>query len=110
MPVPNPPINWKAPWYLLEVSEHQQGIQKELTLEIGPLHPLWETSPIALGKRENSDDIVVDLNDGRFAIVHLVWHGHIDQVPDRFPATTFFENLASLQNEIDSESERWTDE
>ena len=105
MPIPNPPLDWKQPWYLLEDAEHELGVQRELTLEVGPKHPLWGKSPFAFGRRMDNDDIVVELNDGRFAIVHLVWHGHIDQIPEVFPFTTFFEDLASLQAEIDNVAE-----
>jgi len=105
--IPQLPIQWREPWYPINDQAHQQGIQEELQREIGPLHPLWNTNPVVFAKRCDCDDVGVYLADGRFAIVHLVWHGHIDQFPDRYPATRLFDSLAAFQQAVDSDVIDW---
>jgi len=97
------PESW---WYLENDTDEAKlriSIQKELHSEIGPKHPLWGYKPVVFAKSEKSDDVLVYLNDGRFAVVHLVWHGHIDQVPDKFPKTVFFEDKDELQRFLNEE-------
>jgi hypothetical protein len=97
-------LMWLAPWHFVD-GEHARGLQRELLAEVGPLHPLWGKEPMVFGRAGWNDDIVVQTSDGRFAIVHLVWHGKIDQVPDRYPSTEFLENLDELQQFVYSEHE-----
>jgi len=101
---------WKAPWFEVTDSVHKAAIQKELALEIGPEHPLWRTDPCVLGARQDCDDVATKLADGRFAIVHPVWHGHVDQFPKQFPSTTILANLSELQFRIDRDAAEWNDQ
>ena len=106
---PEERFNWKEPWWNLEENQELRlGIQKELNAEIGPKHPLWGLKPVVFGKTDACDDVVVHLKDGRFACVHLVWHGKIDQYPDKFPWTTIYETASALQKFLDGESENYT--
>ena len=73
---PDHEFNWSAPWWSLKENLRAKiGIQKEIHLEIGPKHPLSKLQPIAFAKCDASHDVLVFLNDGRFACLHLVWHG-----------------------------------
>jgi hypothetical protein len=105
--VPKISIRWKAPWCPIENDKEQQSIQVELLKELSPEHPLWGTNPVAFGRHQGCDDVLVALTENRFAIVHLVWHGKVDQYPDKFPSTTIFTSLPELQKELDSEAEYW---
>jgi hypothetical protein len=97
-------LNWPESWWYLEHEiDLQKGIQEELNAEIGPRHPLWGHKPVVFAKCNNSDDILVQLIDGRFAIVHLVWHGHIDQEPEKFPASGIIANERELQSFLNDE-------
>jgi hypothetical protein len=100
-------IEWKEPWYLLDQPSRRRGLARELALEVGPLHPIWGTDPVVLGTRDDCDDIVVSLSGGRFAIVHLIWHGAIDQFPDRYPSTKLFADAAAFQRQIDADADDW---
>jgi hypothetical protein len=105
----NEEINWIEPWWhLSENVEVQAGIQKELDAEIGPKHPLWQLKPVVIAKTDANDDVIVQLNDGRFACVHLVWHGKIDQCPDKFPSSIIFDTAESLQTFISEEADECT--
>ena len=98
-------LNWPAPWWHLEDElELRNGIQNELNLEIGDKHPLWDLKPVVIAKSDANDDVIVELGDGRFACVHLVWHGKIDQHPESFPSIVLFVDVAALQCFIDDEA------
>lgn len=99
---PDDAISWPSPWWCLESNlKVRTGIQVELNAEIGPQHPLWGLKPVVIGKCDANDDIVVHLVDGRYACVHLVWHGKIDQYPSNCPSTLIFESAADLQSFFD---------
>ena len=84
-----------------------QGVQAELDREVGPLHPLWNSGANVVAMRRDCDDVAVQLSDGRFAIVHLVWHGRIDPFPGEFPSTRIFDTLNSFQRAIDVDVDDW---
>jgi len=102
---PNEEIDWKQPWWCLdECLEVRTGIQRELNSEISRRHPLWGLKPVVIGKTDVNDDVIVSLKDGRYACVHLVWHGKIDRYPNQFPSTLIFENVEKLQLFLNEES------
>jgi len=106
---PEDTIEWPEPWWCLDQNlDVRLGIQRELSSEIGSKHPLWGLKPVAIGKSDANDDVIVHLNDGRFACVHLVWHGKIDQYPDKFPSALVFENAAGLQTFLNEEADEYT--
>lgn len=105
--IPEPEIEWKAPWYPVGSQKEFDGVQAELEKEISSAHPLWGSDPKVLGRHQACDDILVALNGDRFAIVHLVWHGKVDQYPERFPSTLIIDDLAGLQKTIDDDAAGW---
>ena len=109
IPWPRPDIDWQEPWHQVADTAGQLGLQRELTAEIGPRHPLWSTDPIVLGRHGGTDDVLVALSGGRYAIVHLVWHGHIDQDPSHYPATTLYADLESVKKALAAEAREWKD-
>jgi len=106
---PKHEFKWNEPWWPLKESKRSRaGIQRELNLEIGPQHPLWDLQPIAFGKTDANDDVLVFLSDGRFACVHLIWHGKIDQYPDKYPSFLFLDTPVKVQEFLDNEAEECT--
>ncbi len=106
---PEEQIEWPEPWWCLDQNlEARLGIQKELNSEVGPKHSLWGLKPVEIGKTDSNDDVIVHLNDGRFACVHLIWHGTLDQYPDKFPSTIVFDSVAGLQMYINEEADEYT--
>jgi hypothetical protein len=83
------------------------GVQGELEKEISSAHPLWGCDPKVFGRHQACDDILVALNEGRFAIVHLIWHGKVDQYPDRFPSTQIIDDIEEVQKTIDDDADDW---
>jgi hypothetical protein len=107
VPLPRPDIDWEDPWHQIEESMHQLGLQRELKTEIGPQHPLWGSDPVVFGRHGGTDDVVVALSGERYAIVHLVWHGHIDAHPRNYPATTIYPDLEGLKRGLAEEARQW---
>lgn len=100
---------WSLPWWNLEENpDLRLGIQKELNLEIGHKHPLWGFKPVVFGRSNTNDDVLVHLNDGRFACVHLVWNSKVDMYPDKFPSTAFFKDSSQLQSFLNEEAEEYS--
>ena len=96
---PDEQFDWTENWWFFEnLLSFGDGIQNEVNAEIGEKHPLWRYEPIAIAKSNDSDDVIVRLNDGRYASVHLVWHGKIDQFPEKFPDSKIIGDSAALQN------------
>jgi len=99
------PVNWPelaihwpdSWWYLPAEADLQQGLQTELIAELSDKHPLWGLQALVVAKSNLNDDIIVALNNDRFALVHLLWHGHVDQQAAAFPATQILAGAAQLQ-------------
>jgi len=99
---PQNTIQWPSSWWpLSEDAELRLALQQELHKEIGPKHPLWGLNPVIFAKSDSNDDVLVHLNNQKFAIVHLLWHGHIDQLPEIFPSTQLLEDENELQHYLD---------
>lgn len=60
-----------------------------------------------MGRHQGCDDVLVALQDGRFAVVHLVWNGTVDQYPDTYPCTVLYEDFAALQKRMEQEFADW---
>jgi hypothetical protein len=98
------PIIWKGPWNPIQSGAEALGLQSELDKEVSPRHALWGTSPKVIGRRMDNDDVLVRVDDGRLACVHLLWNGRIDQFPDKYPWTVFYASAAEFQSEMEQDA------
>jgi len=48
---------------------------RELRLEVGEGHTLFGAHPTAVASCQHCDDVILELDNGQFAVVHLVWQG-----------------------------------
>jgi hypothetical protein len=88
-------VKWLEPWYSISSDLVQAaGLEGELYRELSAGHPLFGLPARAIGRRDDCDDVLYCLEDGRAALVHLTW---ISEPPDRppWPHTTFFPSLAT---------------
>lgn len=85
-------ITLKLPWRKIQFAAEIPGVQNQLELEITEAHPLSGTSPIAVARRVDCDDVLAKLNDGSYATIHLVWGGP-GAFPELYPSFTRYENL-----------------
>lgn len=91
-------IVWLAPWAPIGKPELREQLQSELRLEVCVSHPLFGLSVVALAKRDDRDDVLFALSDGRVAAVHLTWACKTEQNPF-WPETSIFESLAAWAEE-----------
>ena len=86
--------SWLEPWIPVDCEGSRRGLEAELSRELAPGHPLFGIPVIALGKRQDQDDVRFALPDGRVAEVHLTWvsQGEVDA---RWPSTAFHPFLAA---------------
>ncbi len=82
-------LQWLAPWYQADHSAEAQ-----LKKEVGPGHPLFRYTAIAVGRRSDNDDVLFFLpgHSKPLAMVHLTSSGGPSR--DRqFPSTIFYSSL-----------------
>lgn len=83
---------WPDGWHSVGARSAGHAWEKELRLEVGPKHILWQRDVRLIARRHNRDDALFELSDGRVAEVHITWAGH--QEPDeKWPWTIVFASL-----------------
>jgi hypothetical protein len=82
-------IKWPPNWE----SVKDQDLYKELRREVGPLHPLFWTKAVVIGRRTDQDDILVYIKNypKPLAVVHLTWHGR--EWSPKWPSIVYFSSI-----------------
>lgn len=57
------------------------ALERELVAELSPEHPLVGYPGGVVARAQASDDVLLLLEDGRWAIVHLTWRGAPESPP-----------------------------
>ena len=84
-------LNFLSPWLDVdELDDLGESLLIELYKELPKNHPLHQKKLDILAKREDNDDILVELEDFSLAVVHLTWKGNQEQ--EGFPLTKFYYN------------------
>ncbi len=96
----------EEPWYPLDSKKVQEGLERELRVEVIRGHPLYNVSVTAIARRYDQDDVLYWINEGEesFAIVHLTYRGKSEVSPE-WPRTALFANADKLQKQLDAERE-----
>ena len=94
-------IEWKLPWRAIQFEAEISAVQNQVEKEITDKHPLWGTTPIAIGRRVDCDDVLVQLNDGTYANVHLVWGSGPGAFPEQYPTFIKYNSLQEFLNEME---------
>lgn len=92
------------PWWDLRgggrIEDDQRLIlHEELLRETGAGHPLAGQVVIVIGRSAARDDILVTLERGGWAIVHLTWKRSREDPP--WPVTVFYHDIAALEEALD---------
>jgi hypothetical protein len=94
-------VLWLEPWRRIRAVGIAAAAlyESELKRELSPGHPLFGVPAAALGKRNDSDDVLFELRDGtgRVAVVHLTFCNHPEPPP--WPQTTMFASLEAWVEE-----------
>ena len=82
-------ISWKSPWKSV-IDKEAESLAAELRREVGNDHSLFGLDYRVVGRRVDTDDIILLLPSGplSFAVVHLTWSGKPEKAP--FPYADFF--------------------
>ena len=64
--------------------ENGTGLLDELNAELGQTHPLYRKAKQAIARRYSQDDVLYELNDNKYAIVHLTYSHHNQEGWPRF--------------------------
>lgn len=81
-------IKLPEPWYWSNEDLTIQ-LKKELTIN----HSLFNIDLKSIARRQDNDDVLFELSDGRFAIVHLTWSTSIDSTWPRFKLYDNWQNV-----------------
>ena len=85
-------IDWLSPWYPVDDPKTCAVLERQLGLEIAPDHKLVGQTVRLIARREDTDDALFALEDGRIAEVHMTWRTSRETDP-RWPATAIFPSL-----------------
>ena len=74
------------PWWDLRGTDpsdvdQREALTAELAREVRRGHTLHKVPITVIGRSEASDDIIVQLTDGSWAVVHLTWRGAAERPP-----------------------------
>lgn len=103
-----PEIDWKTPWRAIQFDAEILGVQRQLEREITIEHPLFGKGATAIGRRIDNDGILVVLDDGSYANVHLVW-GTNESFPDKYPSWFAYGTLQDFLNAMEQDAQHYGD-
>jgi hypothetical protein len=86
-------MNWLIPWRPFPDGTPDDAFVSELRSELCPEHILFGIPVVAIGTRQDCDDVLFRLldNSGRLAVVHLTFAQHPEPNPI-WPETRLFDN------------------
>ena len=96
-------LKFQKPWGIFVSDDSEKNVTNELRKEISSAHSLWQKIDKVIGRSYTSDDVLIRLNDGKFAVVHLTWKGKIDQLRNDIPTMKLFQNKQAAQNWLDEQ-------
>ncbi len=91
-------LNFLEPyWDALEMEEKSiHSLINELKKELPKSHALFNESYELIARKTNNDDIVLELENGKLAVVHLTWKSKTEV--DGYPITRIYENKIDFWN------------
>lgn len=101
---------WRTPWRPLSHPLDLPALQQQLEREVADGHPLWGRKAEVVGRRVDTDDVLVRCSDEVFATVHLAWSRLPHSQSTEYPSTYLHRSLAELQQAIDADASDYYDE
>jgi hypothetical protein len=101
-------LEFTPPWENITdyPQSNAEGLLEELHKELHPAHALYSKNHIVLARRQDNDDILIQLEDGRVAVVHLTWSGKKESGP--WPSTSLYSDKEDFrQNRMKKDIEEF---
>lgn len=73
-------LEFVRPWEALS-AEHAEMMLREVRRALSPGHPLYSLVLIPIARSQRADDVLLKLEDGRVAVVHLTWRRSHEKPP-----------------------------
>lgn len=89
---------WLAPWSPVDDTAQCGALERQLSAEIAPGHVLTGHAVRLIARRDDTDDALFQLDDGRVAEVHMTWRRSRETDP-RWPAAAIFTSLEQWAGE-----------
>jgi hypothetical protein len=89
---------WLDPWYPVNDPAVRAGLEEQLRVEISERHDLFGEIAQLVARRNDTDDALFALQNGRVAEVHLTWSKKAEQDP-RWPVTAIFNSMEEWRQE-----------
>ncbi|WP_408033167.1 hypothetical protein [Tenacibaculum xiamenense] len=91
-------LKFLAPyWDVIEMEEKNiQALMNELKVELPDDHPLLLQNTELIAKKTNNDDIILELEDKRIAVVHLTWKSEKEN--NGYPITRIYKDKVDFWN------------
>ena len=102
--VADPTPHLSPPWYAIATGEERDSLETQARREIGFGHVLERQRLHAVGRREDRDDVLFHIHDGRWAIVHLAWTPR-PSADARWPTTRIFTTATELGERLAADAE-----
>jgi hypothetical protein len=94
----------RAPWRDLGGDGLTSDVlERELQRELSAGHPLAGLAPSAVARRDDRDDVLFDLHDGRYAVVHLTWSKASPPDP-RWPTAIVFASYDDARQKLEQDA------
>lgn len=91
-------FTWEMPWYPIDDPALCAALERQLALEIAQHHILEGKAVRLIARRDDTDDALFALEDGRVAEVHMTWRKSRETEP-HWPATAIFSSLQKWAEE-----------
>lgn len=99
---------WLIPWQPVDREDERNGLLAELQCEVDSTHPLKGVASTAVARRQDNDDVLFSLADGRYAVVHLTWIGKQERSP--IPWTDLYATAEAFrQSRMTPDHREWTE-
>jgi hypothetical protein len=87
-----PAVDWLVPWHPVDDPAVRRSLLAEFQRELPRGHVLTGASLTVIARRQDRDDVLFALSDGRVAIVHLTYSRKRERLPD-YPRTWLYETI-----------------
>jgi hypothetical protein len=91
-------LEWLDPWNRVSDPGVRAGLEEQLHVEISKRHVLFDEMTRLVARRDDTDDALFALPNGRVAEFHLTWSKRTEQ-DSRWPVTAIFNSMEEWRRE-----------